>query len=116
MSVKIYYLTNTYNEVSNVVVNMANTSGMTISHFAGVTKSTMATLPFVIEGVETHIPTISEPEFCLVIRKKVDLTAVGVNGNVIKDIGKDIGKYDYKDSVPTVPNDLPPGFTELYKG
>ena len=97
-------------------ITLANTTSMTISHYAYSVKSTSASIPFSIEGAEKHIPHVDEIEFCTVVRKKVDFTAVGPNEKVIKEIGKDVGKYDYKDDVPTKPTDLPPGFTEIYKG
>ena len=115
MTVKITEFTNTFSHVSSIYSSISNTSGMTISHYVGSPKATMATLPFIIEGVSSHIPFIEEPEFCIVIRKKVDLLAVGPNTKVIKDIGSDIGKYDDKDNVPKCPLTLPPGFQEVYK-
>ena len=101
--------------IGSIITGMANSSSMVISHYADSTKQTSATIPYEIEGVSKHVPALRETEFSPVIRKKVSLNGIGVNGNTIKDIGKDNGKYDYIDSVPTVPNDLPPGFKELYK-
>jgi len=95
---------------------MSNTSGMTISHFAFAPQQTEATIPYSLEIVSEHVPKISQTDYCIVIRKKIDLTAVSVNEKTIEDIGKDIGEYDYTDNVPARPLDLPPGFTELYKG
>jgi hypothetical protein len=116
MTVKITKFTNSFSSISSITVFLTNTSGMTISHFASSPKATMVTLPFTIEGIDTHVPFIEEPEFCIVIRKKVNLLAVGPNTNVIKDIGNDVGKYKYINSVPKPPISLPAGFTELYKG
>jgi len=44
------------------------------------------------------------------------MTALGPNGKNITDTGDDLGRGNYKDSVPYRPSDLPPGFNELYKG
>lgn len=115
MTIKIHQFTNVFSYVTSINVTMANTSSMTISHYAESVKATESTVPFEIEGVTKHIPIIEDPIFCTVIRKKVDFTAVGPNSNRIKDIGKDIGKYNYVDSTPKTPLDLPPGFQELYK-
>jgi hypothetical protein len=95
---------------------MSNTSGMTISHFAYAPKQTEATIPYTIEIMQEHVPIISDIDFCVVVRTKVDLTATGPDGKTKEDIGNDIGEYDYADRVPSRPLDLPPGFQELYKG
>ena len=101
----------------NVVASgMANTSGMTISHYAYSLKQTEATVPYEIDIVSEHVPEISDIDFCVVIRTKIDLTAPNVNEKTIEDIGGDIGKYSNTNSVPSKPLDLPLGFTELYKG
>ena len=93
----------------------SNTSGMTISHYAYSSKQTQATIPYTLEIASEYVPTV-DVDFCVVIRTKVDLTATGPNEKTINDVGNDIGEYNYLDSVPSKPNDLPPGFTELYKG
>lgn len=93
-----------------------NTSGMTISHFAYSYKATEASLPYEIEVIKEHIPRVKEIEFCVVLREKIDLTATGANGEIIKDVGEDIGKYQYLDQSSSPPCDLPPGFQVLYNG
>jgi hypothetical protein len=115
MSIKIHKLSNTFSDDSSIIITMGATSGMTVSHFAASIKSTEATVPFEIEGVQKHIPIIDEPEFCVVVRKKVDFTATGPNSKRITDIGEDSGMYKHVDSVPKIPLDLPPGFQELYR-
>ena len=95
---------------------LANTSGMTISHYAYSLKQTEATIPYEIDIVSEHVPKISDVDFCVVIRTKVDLTAPNVNEKTIEDIGRDVGEYNNVNSVPSKPLSLPPGFTELYKG
>ena len=95
---------------------MSNSSSMTISHFASSSKQTEATIPYTLEIVSENIPIISMVDFSFVIEKKVDLTAIGVNGNTIQDVKEDIGKYDYKNAVPSRPVTLPTGFSEFYKG
>ena len=116
MTIKIHKINkNDLTYIDSMVTGMANTSGMTISHYADSTKRTSATIPYEIEGVEKHIPLIEEAEFSPVIRKKVDFMGIGVNGQTIKDIGRDTGKYDYVKNVPKRPLDLPPGFQEIHK-
>ncbi len=99
-----------------VQAGMSNSSGMTISHYAYSPKQSEAELPFEIEFIDDYVPNISNVDFCVVMRTKVDLTATGPNEKIIEGNGKDIGEYNYTDSVPKAPLDLPPGFTELYKG
>ena len=94
---------------------MANTSGMTISHFASALKSTEATIPFELVSVEEHVPVNIDVDFCVTIRKKINLTAIGASGKTRTDIGEDIGEYDHTDNVPSRSLDLPPGFQELYR-
>ena len=116
MTIKIHkFLKTDLSEDSSITSTLTETEGMTISHFAGSTKSTEATIPYIIEGFEKHVPYIENVEFCVVTRKKIDLTATGINENIKKNIGEDIGEYDHIKSVPVPPSDLPPGFTELYK-
>jgi len=99
-----------------VQTGMSNSSGMTISHYACSTKKTEATLPYEIDIVQEYVPQISEIDFCIVMRTKIDLTATGPNEKIIEDIGEDIGEYTYTNNAPPRPLDLPPGFTEFYKG
>jgi len=101
--------------VSSLVTGMTSSSGMVISHYADSTKQTSATIPYEIEGVEKYIPKTVTTEFSPVIRKKVDLTGIGVNADIIKDIGRDSGKYEYVGDVPKPSLDLPPGFQEIHK-
>ena len=116
MTIKIHkFLKEDLGEVAEIDVLLANTTGMTISHYACNVISSMAPIPFTFEGVEKYVPIIKDVEFCTVIRKKVDLTAIGQNSEVIKDIGEDIGKYNYVNSVPKSPVSLPQGFQEIYK-
>lgn len=61
-----------------------------------------------------HVPHVKDPVFCVVIRKKVRATAIGPNTIQLQKIGKDIGKYNYIDSVPEVPLDSNLLFKELY--
>jgi hypothetical protein len=105
----------TLTEVVSQEVDMPVPTGMTISHYADSVKSTEATIPFTIQGVERHVPEIEDVEFCIVVRKKIDLTAIGKNENAIKNNGNDVGSEDYSDSSPSRPLDLPPGFRELYR-
>jgi hypothetical protein len=88
---------------------------MTISHFAYAPKQTEATIPYEIDIVSEHVPSISSIDFGVVIRTKVNLTAPGVNEKIIEGIGDDFGEYDYTNNAPYRPLDLPPGFQELYR-
>jgi len=101
--------------LASLDMEMSNSAGITISHLASVVKSSEVTLPYLIEGVDTHISEIKDVEFCIVAREKVDFTATGVNENIKKNIGGDIGEYNHTDNVPPAPCDLPPGFTEVYR-
>jgi len=103
------------NTLNAYAAGMSNTSGMTISHFAYAPKQTEATIPYTIEIMSEHVPIISDIDFCVVIRTKVDLTATGPDGKIKEDIGNDIGEYDYSNNSPSRPLDLPLGFQELYK-
>jgi hypothetical protein len=89
---------------------------MTVSQFASNVKSTESTIDFEIDVVKEQVPNLKEVDFCLTVRKKVNMTAIGVNGKNRTDIGEDLGEDNYKDNVPARPLDLPSGFTELYKG
>ena len=95
---------------------LTQTDGMSISHFAYALKSTEATIPYEIEVLKEYVPPSIDTDFCIVVRKKVNLTAIGVHGKNRTDIGDDLGRDNYKDNVPPRPLDLPPGFQELYKG
>jgi hypothetical protein len=90
-------------------------TGLTISHYAGSWMSVEASLVFTFEGVEEFTPYVKEVDFYIVSRQRIDLTAVGQNEQIIEDNRKDIGKYSYKNTLPPT-LDLPPGFTELYRG
>lgn len=117
MTVKIHKINKDDLElIESVTSDLTDSNGMIISHYADSVKGTSATLNFEFEGVEHYLPVINSIDFCNVVRKKVDMDAIGPNQKTIKDIGKDVGKYGYKDSVPSQPPDLPPGFQELYKG
>ena len=116
MAVKLYkLLKNDLSQMSDIDVDLSTSNGLTISHYTCGTNSSKVDLPFQIEGVESFVPYIEEIDFCVVTRQKVSLIATGPNGTTIKNIGKDIGKYKYIDSVPSSLVDLPPGFQELYR-
>ena len=116
MTIIIYEIDkDTLEQVNSAVADMANTTGMTISHYATSVKSGQATLPFTVEGMDDFVTDLQEVEFSVVVRKKIDLTATGVNGNIRKNIGEDVGEYKHTSDVPSRPLDLPPGFTEVYK-
>jgi len=114
MSIKIYKFNKDLTYIAEKDMDLSDSVGMAISHYFDATKSTEATIPFSIEGSSKHIPYIKDVEFCIAVRKKVNLIATGPNSSIIKENGSDIGKYNYVDNKPSVPNDIP-GFTELYK-
>ena len=118
MTVKIHQISKEdLSQISNVIVSNAglnNTSGMTVSHFASALKSTEATIPFELESVREHVPNI-DVDFCITVRKKINLTATGPTEKIRTDIGEDIGEENHTDNVPPRPLDLPPGFRELFK-
>ena len=99
-----------------VLSKLPSTCAMTISHYAYSFKQTQATLPYEIEVVSEFVPYISNIDFAVSVRKEINLTATGPNEKTITDVGADVGEYDYKNSVPTRPTSLPPGFQELYRG
>jgi hypothetical protein len=97
-----------------MVLRLQDAEGMTISHYAGATRSTEAEIPFQIEAVPKHVPVIKNVDFVLSVRQKVDLTASGIDDVLIKDTGDDIGR-NRVESVPSRPVSLPPGFQEVYR-
>ena len=120
MSIKIHIIDKDdlsyLDEIDLIAAGLLETSGMTISHLASNVKSTEATINFEIDIVKENVPVINDVDFCLSIRKKVNMTAIGVNGEIIEDVGEDLGRGGYEDVKPVIPPDLPPGFKELYKG
>jgi len=116
MTISIHKYSNTLSKVTSTDLTLANTVGMTISHYASSIKASEVTMPFILESVDGHVPYIENIEFCTVVRKKANLTAVSPNQETITGIGKDKGEYKYINNVPTRPSDLPLGFKELYKG
>jgi len=115
MIISINKYSNTLSQITSIDLSMANTKSITISHYADSVKASEVTMPFRFESVDGHVPYIEDIEFCTVIRKKINFTAIGPNQEIITDVGKDEGEYKYTDSVPTNPSDLPPGFREIYK-
>ena len=94
----------------------ANTTGMTISHYADSPKEVGATIPYSIEIIKETVPYIKEIEFCVAIKKKIDLDAVGPNEKRITKVGIDVGANSNPYAAPHRPPAFPPGFVELYKG
>ncbi len=119
MTIKIHAINKSdlsyVNGINVLDTGLTKSNGMTISHFADATIITDATIPYEIDIVKEHVPIIKEIDFCLTVRKRVNMTAIGVNGKTREDIGEDIGKDNYVNNVPARPLDLPPGFNQLYK-
>lgn len=80
---------------------------MTIDHYNDTIKSAEGEIEFIISATDNQIPEINNPEYCVVIREKVDLTAQGPNDVMIKNRDKDNLHKPY------IPVDLPTGFIEL---
>lgn len=117
MTIKIHKIGKDLTYSNNIVPTLSSNSvGMVISHYADSVKLVEATLPYSIEVVKETVPFVDEVEFCVVIRKKVDLTAIGPNTQDINNTGKDVGANECPYQSPQRPPELPPGFTELYKG
>ena len=103
--------------VDDIQVNLDSVSGITISHYDGFVSAYGLQIPYIIEGVEKHIPDyIENIEFCNVIRKKINLGSIGPNCQAISKASDDVGKYDQVNKKPSESLDLPPGFKEIYKG
>ena len=116
MTVEIYKIDkDTLEEISSIDAILLDSTGMTITHYASSVKSGQAILSFSIEGMDSFVTEVKDIEFSVVVRKKIDLTATGVNENIKKNIGEDVGEYKHTSNVPSRPLDLPPGFTEIYK-
>ena len=116
MTIKIQKYSKTTLIADNIsAIIMANSTGMTISNYVDILRTADAAISFAIEGTNKHVPFIDDIEFPVSVRKKVNMVAIGPNEKVIKDIGQDVGKYNYTDKVPVSPPDLPSGFEELYK-
>lgn len=99
-----------------VLSGMSNSCGMTIDHYSYSIKQSCATLNFEVDIVHEFLPYIKDVDYAVSVRKKIDLLATGKSGEEIRDMGRDIGEENYKNSVPSKPSDLPPGFQLLYKG
>ena len=75
----------------------------------------MSNINFNIDFAKTqHVPHVKEPTFCVVIRKRVRATAIGPNTVNMQNIGENIGKFGYSQSVPEIPLNMPIEFRELY--
>ena len=110
------FLKSDLSEVSDVeLVEMDACKGMSVSHFSCSNISTQMTIPFVVIGEERHVPYVKEIETMIAFKEVVDATAVGVDGTLMKNTGKDVGRGNYKDTNPTRPSALPPGFREVKK-
>ena len=102
--------------VDNKHMAISNVQSLVIQHIHDNSVSDESTLVFSIEVAKHHAPYIEEEEFVVAIREKVDLTARGPYDITLRNIGKDKGWEDYKDSSPYRPMELPEGFRELHKG
>ena len=110
------FLKSDLSEVSRIKLDeMDACTSMTISHFAFSSFSDSDTIAFRVEGKERHVPVVDDIEHMVAFKKVIDATAIGPNGSMRQNDGKDIGKANYKDVVPSRPWDLPPGFRELKK-
>jgi len=103
----------TFTLVDYIALNTINANALFIDHTIDTIKSSSYTLPFYITVSKTLMPVLNEIESVIVAREEIDFAAHGPNYTIIKNIGKDIGKEDYKDYVPLRQSDLPKGFIEL---
>jgi len=105
------------NSLDVVLSGMSKSCSMTISSYPYSVKNTCATLNFTVESVDNFIPYISDVDFGVVVRKKVDLAGTGKDENEITNTeperDKDRGRENFKKSVPTSLSNLPPGFTQF---
>jgi hypothetical protein len=99
--------------VDYIPLDTVNANTLFISHSIDTLKSNSYSIPFTIAVSQTAVPYLQEAEMVISIREKVDFVARGPNDITIKNIGKDIGKGNYKDYVPLRQSDLPSGFVEL---
>jgi hypothetical protein len=72
-----------------------------------------STIPFSLTILDRNVPHINEPEFMVVTRERIDVTAKGPHETTINNIGDDMGRENYNKKVPYRPLELPPGFQEL---
>ena len=113
---KLYKLNkDTLAYVDSKTMAISNVQSLIIQHVHDAIAADDSTLNFSIEVAKHHAPYINEEEFMVVIREVVDLSARGPNDITLKNIGKDKGLENYKDSKPYRPIALPEGFKELYK-
>ena len=86
---------------------------MTIDQYSDVIKNSDGEIEFTISATNCQIPEVEDPEYCVVIREKVDMTANNPNDVMIKERDKDTGNKDFYDHKAYIPTELPPGFIEL---
>lgn len=111
MAIKILKFNKSLSLIDSETIEASDS--MTVDHYADTIKSAEGEIEFIISPTNCQIPELEDPDYCVVIREKVDLTALGSNELTITDRDKDIGNKNYKNSSPYTPVDLPPGFTEL---
>ena len=99
--------------IDYIPLDTVNSDTFFISHSIDSIKSNSFSIPFTVSVSKNQTPYINDEEMIISIREKIDFVASGKNYATIKNIGKDIGKEDYKDYVPLRQSDLPNGFIEI---
>jgi hypothetical protein len=113
---KLYYNmleSNGFAMIDYIPLDTVNSDTFFISHSIDSIKSNSFSIPFTVSVSKNQTPYINDEEMIISIREKIDFVASGKNYATIKNIGKDIGKEDYKDYVPLRQSDLPNGFIEI---
>jgi hypothetical protein len=77
--------------------------GMTIDHYSDTVTEGSGEIPFKISSSNCQEVGLKDLDFCVVVREKVNLNAIGPNEEQIKS-------GEYKSAI-----DLPKGFVELKK-
>jgi len=114
MSTKFYKIhKDTLTEITSDVLTISNVNSIVIQHVYDSVISDEANINFTISFAEGHVPYLENEEFMIVIREKVDATSRGPHDITITNVGKDIGRSNYKNKVPHRPWEFPQGFKEL---
>ena len=114
MSQQLYkFNKNTFATIDYIILASNNVNNIVVTHTLDCEKSIGLEIPFTVSGAQKVVPHINDPEYCIVLREKVDFTAIGVDDTVIKDINEDLGHENHTNESPYRPVELPAGFIEL---
>tara|TARA_R110000824_G_C15232856_1_gene678965 strand:- start:15523 stop:15897 length:375 start_codon:yes stop_codon:yes gene_type:complete len=110
---------NTLTTVDSETLLTEGAVSLTVNHNAGKTISASNDISFTAQGTgsvsgkNSTVPYINDNSYMTVIRERVDLSARGPDDVRMKNLGKDVGKENYKDSLPAQPRNPFYGFTIL---